>query len=271
MNSLNEFYQTLEKLISYPSVATDEKGNKQALGLLKDQLESIGFEVVIEYKDNETFQPVIIAKLETESVKKVVLYNHYDVEKIESLDNWDSPPFKLTKKEGRLFARGIADNKASLLARLFTIKIMLENEAHLPNILWLIQGEEEVISDLADKVFPQYIQDFGADIYLEETGYNRNGKPILFYQNLKSDTKLIDNLNEHLFEGKAKIEKRHMTKFSKCPFISNIPQQSIYIGFGANDYSANIHKENESIDIFLLEDNMQVFKKFINWVQNLKL
>ena len=108
------------------------------------------------------------------------MYSHYDVEKIKKNEKWKTDPFELVEKKGRYFARGIADNKGVLLTRLFALKEMLALGESLPNIMWIIQGEEEVQGKTPFEVFSKWVKDFNAKIYLEETGIYKNNVPVIF-------------------------------------------------------------------------------------------
>ena len=199
-----------------------------------------------------------------------MLYGHYDVEKIKDWENWNTPPFELVEKQGRVYGRGIADNKGVLLTRIYAIKEMLEENEDIPNILWIIQGEEEVGGQTPFEVMPELFAAFDAKIYVEETGvYKRDGTPVLFHLP-KTETipTFLDSLNHAIYAGKAICENRNLNKFGKCPFLHNIPAHGYYIGFGPNDGACNIHKDNESLDKKNLEQHHEVFKKFIRWINS---
>jgi len=75
----------------------------------------------------------------------LLLYNHYDVQPETPLDLWESPPFEVTEKAGKLVARGICDNKAELIARICALRAIQATQGELPiNITWIIEGEEEI-------------------------------------------------------------------------------------------------------------------------------
>lgn len=261
--------EKLKDFIAIKTIASDTEANQAGIDFVQQILKPIGFNIVVE-GDSPFHQPVIVAKYSNlNSDKKVVLYGHYDVEKIKNWEKWNTPPFELVEKDGRYYCRGIADNKGILLTRMLAIKEMYENGEQLPNILWIIQGEEEVGGQTPFEVIPEHFLSFGAKIYLEETGIYKNGKPIIFHLP-KSDGKpnFLNELNEAIYEGEASFENRNLNKFSKCPFLHNIPEGCYYIGFGPNDALSNIHKDNESLNIQNLEKHNGIFKKFIHWVLN---
>jgi acetylornithine deacetylase/succinyl-diaminopimelate desuccinylase-like protein len=263
--------ETLKDFIAIQTIANNKEANQSGIDFITNFLKQICFTISIE--GNSSFQqPVIVAKYHnTASDKKVVLYGHYDVEKIKDWEKWDTPPFELVEKDNRYYCRGIADNKGILLTRLFAIKEMVEKGESLPNILWIIQGEEEVGGETPFEVIPKHFADFGAKIYLEETGIYKNGKPVIFYlPKSEKEPNFLNSLNEEIYSSEAIIENRNLNKFSKCPFLHNIPQDGYYLGFGPNDALCNIHKDNESLNIQALTEHKDVFKKFIHWVNTNK-
>ena len=77
----------------------------------------------------------------------VLSYGHYDVQDPGPLDAWESPPFEPTERDGRLYARGAADDKGNFLP-LLHVACELASEGELPvNVRFLVEGEEEVGSD----------------------------------------------------------------------------------------------------------------------------
>jgi acetylornithine deacetylase/succinyl-diaminopimelate desuccinylase-like protein len=82
----------------------------------------------------------------------LLIYNHYDVQPADPLNEWVSPPFEPTIRDGALYARGVADNKGNLVARLAAARAYREVCGPLPlRLVFVVEGEEEVGSPhLAD-------------------------------------------------------------------------------------------------------------------------
>ena len=75
----------------------------------------------------------------------VLVYGHYDVQPPEPLDEWASPPFEPTEREGRIYARGSADDKGQLYMHVKALEAHLASSGTLPiNVVLLAEGEEEV-------------------------------------------------------------------------------------------------------------------------------
>lgn len=82
---------------------------------------------------------------DTPSKPTVLLYGHYDVQPPDPLDQWLSPPFEPTIRNGRIYARGIGDNKGQHYAQLLAIESWLNTAGKLPcNVIVLLEGEEEI-------------------------------------------------------------------------------------------------------------------------------
>jgi acetylornithine deacetylase/succinyl-diaminopimelate desuccinylase-like protein len=91
--------------------------------------------------------PVVFAERKGKGDKTLLFYNHYDVQPAEPLDLWDSPPFEPTLRDGKLFARGVSDDKGHIVSRLHAIDALLDVAGELPcNVKFIIEGEEETSS-----------------------------------------------------------------------------------------------------------------------------
>ena len=91
--------------------------------------------------------PVVFGERKGKSDKTLLIYNHYDVQPPEPLELWESPPFEPSLRDGKLYGRGVSDDKGHIVSRLFAIDALLETEGELPcNIKFIIEGEEETAS-----------------------------------------------------------------------------------------------------------------------------
>src|SRR5258705_11102709 len=82
------------------------------------------------------------------SAPTVLVYGHYDVQPVEPLELWTSPPFEPTVRDGRLFARGSVDDKGQLFLHVKALEAHLKVRGKLPvNVIVLAEGEEEVGSE----------------------------------------------------------------------------------------------------------------------------
>jgi acetylornithine deacetylase/succinyl-diaminopimelate desuccinylase-like protein len=158
----------LSKLCAQPSVAAQNWGLQECAALVYEMLRQRGFSVEILPTDGA---PVVIGELTGNSPKTLLFYNHYDVQPPEPLELWNTPPFEPTLKEGKLFARGVSDDKAHITSRLLAIDALLASNPNLPcNIKFIIEGEEEISSiHLKDFVY-QNSERLKADACIWEFG-----------------------------------------------------------------------------------------------------
>ncbi|OJF92158.1 M20/M25/M40 family metallo-hydrolase [Alkalibacterium sp. 20] len=103
--------------------------------------------------------------------KTVLFYNHYDVQPEDPLDEWKSEPFEPTVRDGKLFCRGVADNKANFVVRLYAIQALMATEDGLPcNVKFLVEGEEENGSPNLGPYIKKYADLFSSDGCIWEFG-----------------------------------------------------------------------------------------------------
>lgn len=145
--------EALEKIIRQPSVSAHNDGVRECARLLVDLLAEIGASGrICETKG----QPAVFAELKSpnKDALTVLFYGHYDVQPPEPLDEWFSPPFEPTVRDGRLYGRGTADDKGQLIAHLLAVKSFLALDNGIPiNAKFIFDGEEESGSpNLADFV-----------------------------------------------------------------------------------------------------------------------
>ena len=88
---------------------------------------------------------MVIGRFSGESMRRLAIYDHYDVQPPEPLEDWSVPPFEAVIKDGRFYARGVADNKGNLVARLWAVRAWREVYGVLPcGVTFLVEGEEEI-------------------------------------------------------------------------------------------------------------------------------
>ena len=141
---LDKSITELSRLVTQPSVSAQNWGLTECADLVADMLHARGFDIQIITTDGA---PVVFGERSGRSDKTLLIYNHYDVQPPEPLDLWDSPPFEPSLREGKLYGRGVADDKGPIVSRLLAIDAMLEQDGELPcNIKFIIEGEEETSS-----------------------------------------------------------------------------------------------------------------------------
>ena len=95
----------------------------------------------------------------------VLYYGHYDVQPVDPVDLWTTPPFEATVRDGELYARGAADDKGQVFMHIKAIEAYLKKHGRLPvNMKFLIEGEEEVGSVHLDAFIREHKGDLAADV-----------------------------------------------------------------------------------------------------------
>ncbi|MGI6206707.1 MAG: dipeptidase [Anaerolineae bacterium] len=96
-----------------------------------------------------------------------LIYGHFDVQPVDPLDEWVSPPFEPAVRDGRIYARGATDNKGNLMAALVGVEALLRTTGRLPiNVKFLLEGQEEVGSPQLHTFIPAHRDLFACDFAL---------------------------------------------------------------------------------------------------------
>ena len=165
---LDESIEELSRLAAQPSVAAQNLGLNECAALVGNMLRKRGFEVEVLQTDGA---PVVFAERQGRSDKTLLFYNHYDVQPPEPLELWESPPFEPTLRDGKLFARGVSDDKAHITSRLFAIDALLAQDGDIPcNIKFIIEGEEETSSLHLNDFIRNHKERLAADACVWEFG-----------------------------------------------------------------------------------------------------
>ncbi|MEM4294808.1 MAG: M20/M25/M40 family metallo-hydrolase, partial [Candidatus Caldarchaeum sp.] len=144
--------------ISIRSVSARMEGLTESVAYLEKLLEEHGFTVSV--LDTKTGRPAVYAELRG-GRRSLLLYNHYDVQPPEPLEEWKTDPFKLVERDGMLYGRGVADNKAEIIARLGAVRVVEKVLGETPiTVKWLLEGEEEVGSPSIQELVGQNLHRF---------------------------------------------------------------------------------------------------------------
>ncbi len=142
--NLDKSLEELKRYVSQPSISAQNLGLKECAAIVKEMLERRGFKAQVMATDGA---PVVFGERKGKSDKTLLIYNHYDVQPPEPLELWESPPFEPQIRNGKMYGRGVSDDKSHLTSRLHAIDAILENEGDLPcNIKFIVEGEEETSS-----------------------------------------------------------------------------------------------------------------------------
>src|SRR5512139_1156109 len=142
--NLDQSIAELSKLVAQPSVGAQNLGMRECAALVSEMLRARGFDVRIM---DTRGAPVVYGEHKGKTDKTLLIYNHYDVQPPEPLELWETPPFAPSLRSGKLYGRGVSDDKGHIVSRLFAIDSILAADGELPcNIKFVIEGEEETVA-----------------------------------------------------------------------------------------------------------------------------
>jgi len=158
-----EEYQTF---LRFPSISSEPHYKQDVINCaqwLSDYLKEMNFEVEL-WKTNG--HPVVFASNLRAGPDKptLLIYNHYDVQPVDPIEEWISPPFEPQIRDGQVYARGAQDNKGQCFYVIQALKLLQDTTGSLPiNIKLIIEGEEEHGSTALAELLPQKKKELKAD------------------------------------------------------------------------------------------------------------
>ncbi len=173
----------LQRFCRQPSVAAQQWGMEEMAAMVQEAMRGLGIEPQL--VPTHGF-PVVVGSLGGASPRRLAIYNHYDVQPPEPLDAWTTPPFDAVIRDGKLYARGVADNKGNLVARLWAVRAWRETQGTLPcGVTFLVEGEEEIGSTHLGEFAAAHQDLILADACLWEAGYREPGGALALYAGVK--------------------------------------------------------------------------------------
>ena len=121
--------------------------------------------------------------LQAPGAPTILFYGHYDVQPVDPLNLWQSPPFEATIRDGEIYARGAADDKGQVFMHLKAVEAHLKQNGKLPvNIKFMLEGEEEVGSEHLDDFVRSHKSDLAADVVvISDSPMFARGVPSICY------------------------------------------------------------------------------------------
>lgn len=137
-----EYLELLKRFCSQPSVSAQNIGIREMAELVRETVSGLGGSGRLYETEGN---PIVFGELDYGRKRTLMLYNHYDVVPPEPYEQWETPPFEPTVIGDRIVARGVADNKGSLLSRYCAVDAYQKVHGSLPiNIKFMAEGEEEI-------------------------------------------------------------------------------------------------------------------------------
>ncbi|MDQ3218340.1 MAG: M20/M25/M40 family metallo-hydrolase [Actinomycetota bacterium] len=176
----DRYLEWLRQACSIPSLAGNPEGLQAMVAWLEGTLGPLG--AATERLTFDSAPDVLLAHLGS-GERTVLVYDHYDVQPVDPVSLWKKDPFVPALENGLLYARGVADNKGDLVARLAAFEVYRDHFGELPvRLKLLIEGEEEVGSPSFPEVVERYADKLGADGCIwEGAGVNHAGAPELVF------------------------------------------------------------------------------------------
>src|ERR671926_229665 len=179
--SKEELLGELNEFLRIPSISAREgesRDFRNCAQWVAGKLEEAGAEASIMETEGH---PVVYAEVGT-GESTLLSYGHYDVQPPEPLDLWESDPFEPTIRDGGLYARGVADDKGDVLARIQALRLYMEEHGPPPfKLKFLIEGEEEVGSPSLAPFVRSNAGLLAADACLWEGSMkDESGRPMIF-------------------------------------------------------------------------------------------
>lgn len=209
----------LREFIKLKSVSTDLQ-YKSEIGKtaewLKELFEKNNFKVQFLQEDSN---PIVLASIEVNhEFETCLIYGHYDVQPAQIEEGWNSEPFELNEKDGRLYARGIVDNKGQIMIHVFNVLELLKSNELKYNIKFLIEGDEETGSHNLPNILEKNKDLLSCDFVLFSDGELTMGHPSIDVSyrgisniTLKVETSKKDN-HSGLYGGSIPNSAREISK-----------------------------------------------------------
>lgn len=171
MTIRQDYLTLLEELVAIPSVSAQAASLPEAATTIANAFRQLGAKVTY---DDTYFAPFVQAEFTSDQpdTKTLVIYNHYDVQPAEPLDLWTTASWTLSARDGKLYGRGVDDDKGNLTARLAAVaEYLKENDQTLPvNIIFIVEGAEETASQYLPEYLAKHANTIAADLVLWESG-----------------------------------------------------------------------------------------------------
>src|SRR6187455_82966 len=193
MNNVIDFINTnrdryvdeLKAYLAIPSISAlpQHAGDvKRCAEWTADEMRRIGLQNV-RLIETPGFPVVYGEWLGAEGAPTILFYGHYDVQPVDPLELWESPPFEATVRDGEIYARGSADDKGQVFMHFKAIEAHLKQNGKLPcNIKVILEGEEEVGSANLDNFIKAHKDELPADVVvISDSAMFDRGVPSICY------------------------------------------------------------------------------------------
>lgn len=171
------FIEELKQWMRFPSISAQrahDKDTRACAEWLVEHFRKLGLEAQL---IDVGGQPIVRAGAKGSKPRRVLVYGHYDVQPEDPLDEWKTPPFEPTVRDGILYGRGATDDKGQVFAHVKAVESLLQTEGELPcEVIFLLEGEEESGGDALPRYINQAREELKCDavIVSDSTMYDAN-------------------------------------------------------------------------------------------------
>ncbi len=179
----DEVFRDFKTFLRFKSIATDPNFTgevEKCADWLIEYLKVSG--LTVEKWESERAPVIFASDMRAGSDKETLLiYCHYDVQPVDPLDEWLSPPFEPTVRDGEIYARGAVDNKGQCFYTIAAIKTLLKQIGQLPvNLKFVIEGEEESGSRALSEMLAEKKEHLAADyLLIVDSGMEKLEEPAI--------------------------------------------------------------------------------------------
>lgn len=218
--------------------------------------------------------PIFFAEYEVDPrFPTCLIYGHYDVQPAEKSDGWNSNPFEVIEKDGKLFGRGTMDDKGQLLMHMLVIKHLIKNNELRYNIKFISEGEEEIGSPHIERFIEEHKELLKADFIMLSDGELMGTNPTIelgFRGIVNGELTIItatNDLHSGLYGGVAPNAAHVASKFihDMHDELNNITVEGFYDNVDKITYTSPInydvetYKKNTGAKALHLQKGMDIY------------
>jgi acetylornithine deacetylase/succinyl-diaminopimelate desuccinylase-like protein len=165
----DEYLARLIEYVRRPSISAHGLGIAETAEYIAGVIDTLGMGAAV--LPTAGWPMVFGERHDAPGAPTVLLYGHYDVQPPEPLELWHSPPFEPTVRDGRIYARGVGDNKGQHFAQILALEALIACRGRLPcNVKLLLEGEEEVGSPQMPAFVAANRERLGCDLVITADG-----------------------------------------------------------------------------------------------------
>lgn len=197
----DSYMQELFEVVRQKSISAENIGIEECATLVSEKMSEAGV-AHVEIIRGEHHPVVYGEHIVSEEAMTLLIYGHYDVQPADPVEEWHSDPFEPTIRDGRIYARGVGDNKGQFMAQILAFKTYMQAHGNTPvNIKFLIEGEEEIGSKNLEPFILRHKEKLKADlVYTSDGPMLSNGHPYILlgvrgmlYVELNAEGSTFDN------------------------------------------------------------------------------